>query len=405
MKRRDFLAASVLGLAGAAKVATPNQKKTIAGVCFQYTHNGHPDVIFGRMLGGYAPNGVRMEPQTRLVSMYTAQVKSDDMSSAVVAKCGLRNCSSIAEALTLGGDKLAVDGVCFVGEHGDYPDNDVGQHLYPRYEFFSQIVDVFRKSGRSVPVYSDKHFSYAWQKAKQMYDWSHELKFSLMAGSSLPVTVRTPELELPLGCPLEHAVSVGYGPSDAYGFHGLETLQCMVERRKGGETGVAAVEWVEGDEVWKWRDSEAGRWSAPLLNAALATSPDLKPGRPEDNCKKPVLFLLEYRDGFRAANYMLNGQLSSFAFAGKLKGRPDPVATHFGFTAKDGRPLPHFDGLVYCIEKFFVTGKPLYPVERTLLTTGVLAFVFESKRQKRRLETPELKIVYHAPQHAYFEKA
>src|SRR5208337_2072482 len=164
MKRRDFLAASLLGLAGAAKAAAPNQKKTIAGVCFQYTHNGHPDVIFGRMLGGYAPNGVRMEPQTRLVSMYTAQVKSDDMSSAVVAKYGLRNCSSIAEALTLGGDKLAVDGVCFVGEHGDYPDNDVGQHLYPRYEFFSQIVDVFRKSGRSVPVYSDKHFSYAWQK-------------------------------------------------------------------------------------------------------------------------------------------------------------------------------------------------------------------------------------------------
>jgi hypothetical protein len=179
----------------------------------------------------------------------------------------------------------------------------------------------------------------------------------------------------------------------------------MVERRKGAETGVAAVQWVEGDEVWKWRDSEAGRWSAPLLNAALAISPDSKPGRPEDNCKNPVVFLIEYRDGFRAANYMLNGQLESFAFAGKLAGRPDPAATHFEFKAKDGRPLPHFDGLVYCIEKFFVTGKPVYPVERTLLTTGVLAFVFESRRQKRRLETPELKIVYQAPLHAYFETA
>ena len=246
MKRRDFLAASVLGLAGAANAAAQAGKKTIAGVCFQYTHNGHPDVIFGRMLGGYSPNGVRMEPQTRLVSLYTAQVKDDDLSRGVVEKYKLRNCSSIAEALTLGGNKLAVDGVCFVGEHGDYPDNDMGQHLYPRYEFFSQIVDVFRQSGRSVPVYSDKHFSYEWRKAKQMYDWSHELKFPLMAGSSLPVTVRTPELELPLGCALEHAVSVGYGPSDAYGFHGLETLQCMVERRKGAETGVAAVNGWKG---------------------------------------------------------------------------------------------------------------------------------------------------------------
>ncbi len=222
MKRRDFLAASVLGLAGAASAAAQKGKKTIAGVCFQYTHNGHPDVIFGRMLGGYSPNGVRVEPQTRLVSLYTAQVKSDDLSRAAVAKYGLRNCSSIAEALTLGGDKLAVDGVCFVGEHGDYPDNDVGQHLYPRYEFFSQIVDVFRQSGRSVPVYSDKHFSYEWKKAKQMYDWSHELKFPLMAGSSLPVTIRTPELELPLGCALE-----------ACGIGGLRAQRCLRFSRPG----------------------------------------------------------------------------------------------------------------------------------------------------------------------------
>jgi hypothetical protein len=237
-----------------------------------------------------------------------------------------------------------------------------------------------------------------------MYDWSRELKFPLMAGSSIPVTIRVPELELPLGCALEHAVSVGYGDTDAYGFHTLEALQCMVERRKGAETGVAAVEMVEGDAVWKWRDSEAGRWSAPLLEAALATDPNVKLGRPEDNCKSPVLFLLEYRDGFRAASYMLDGHASDFLFSGKLKGRPQPAATHFGFT-KDGRPLAHFDGLVYAIEKMFVTGRPLYPVERTLLTTGALSFLFESRRQRRRIDTPELKIVYRAPLHDYFERA
>jgi hypothetical protein len=408
MKRRDFLAAGVLELVRAAKGDAATPKKTIAAIVTMYTDDrrlkSHAAVIIGRMLAGYSPDGVWTEPQTRIVSMYTDQVPSNDLSRGLAAKYGFRIYPTVAQALTLGGDRLAVDGVVFIGEHGDYPTNDVGQKLYPRYELYSQIVDVFRKSGRSVPVYCDKHFSYSWQKAKQMYDWSRELKFPLMAGSSIPVTIRVPELELPLGCLLEHAVSVGYGDTDAYGFHTLEALQCMVERRKGAETGVAAVEMVAGDAVWKWRDSEAGRWSAPLLDAALTADPKTKPGRPEDNCKDPALFLLEYRDGFRAASYMLEGHASDFLFAGKLRGRPQPAATHFGFT-KGGRPLAHFDGLVYCIEKMFVTGKPLYPVERTLLTTGALSFLFQSRRQRRRIDTPELKIVYRAPLHDYFERS
>ncbi len=408
LKRREFLTAGALPFVQAAKGASADRKKTIAAVVTMYTDDRrlktHAAVIIGRMLDGYSPDGVPTEPPTRIVSMYTDQCPSNDLSRAVAAKHGFPIYPTVAGALTLGGNKLAVDGVVFVGEHGDYPANDVGQKLYPRYELFSQIVAVFRKSGRSVPVYCDKHLSYSWQKAKQMYDWSRELKFPLMAGSSEPVTVRVPELELPLGCALEHAVSVGYGDIDAYGFHTLECLQCMVERRQGAETGVAAVEFVEGDAVWKWRDSEAGRWSVPLLNAALATNPQVKPGRPEDNCKNPVLFLLEYRDGFRTASYLLDGYSIGFLFSAKLKSRPDPVATHYGFTS-GGRPLAHFDGLVYCIEQMFVTGKPLYPVERTLLTTGALSFLFESRRQKKRIETPELKVVYRAPRHAYFERA
>ncbi len=408
MKRRDFLAASVAGLVGAAKAGAATPKKKIGAVVTMYVDDrglkSHAAVIIGRMLQGYYPDGVFTEPQTQIVSMYTAQFPSNDLSRGLAAKQGFKMYPTIAEALTLGGDKLAVDGVVFVGEHGDYPSNDVGQKLYPRYELYSQIVDVFRKTGRSVPVYSDKHLSYSWQKAKQMYDWSRELKFPLMAGSSIPVTIRVPDLELPLGCALEHAVSVGFGDLDAYGFHTLEALECMVERRKGAETGVAAVEMLEGDDVWKYRDSDAGRWSAPLLEAALSTDPKTKLGRPEDNCKKPFLFLLEYRDGFRTASYMLEGHANDFLFAGKLKGNSQPAATRFAFTSGE-RTLVHFDALVYCIEKMYVTGKPLYPVERTLLTTGALSFLFESRRQKKRLETPELKIAYRAPLHAYFEKA
>jgi hypothetical protein len=61
--------------------------------------------------------------------------------------------------------------------------------------------------------------------------------------------------------------------------------------------------------------------------------------------------------------------------------------------------------LVYCIEQLFLTGKPMYPVERTLLTTGTLAFLFESKRAGMAIETPELKIAYKAPERSFFQRS
>jgi hypothetical protein len=177
----------------------------------------------------------------------------------------------------------------------------------------------------------------------------------------------------------------------------------MVERRAGGEKGLRAVEALEGDEVWKWRDSREGRWSAPLLGAALARGPKTKPGLPEQNATKPVLFLLEYRDGLRAAAFMLEGHASDFLFAAKLKDRVEPVSCLFGLPG--GRALPHFDGLVHCIEELFTTGGPVYPVERTLLTTGALDFLLEARYRKKRLETPELKVEYRAPARAYFQRS
>jgi hypothetical protein len=224
-----------------------------------------------------------------------------------------------------------------------------------------------------------------------------------MAGSSIPVTVRRPEIDLPLGSRLEHAIGAWYGGVEVYGFHGLEALQSLVERRAGAEKGIAAVNALQGEAVWKWRDSDEGRWSAPLLNAALASTQNARTGPAEQNVKKPVLFLLEYRDGFRAALYYLDGHIRDFLFTAKLKGRQEPVATCFG--ASGGRPLKHFDGLVDCIEEEFVTGRPVYPVERTLLTSGALDFLMDSLYRGRRIETPELKVEYRAPAKDYFQRA
>lgn len=398
--RRQFMLGS---LAAVAAPRLGQVKKRVAAIVTEYRYYSHADVIVGRMLDGYYPNGIRKEPRTHIVSMYTDQVPDNDMSRGLAAKHGFKIYPTIAESLTLGGDKLAVDAVLLIGEHGNYPTNEKGQKLYPRYELFQQIVEVFRRSRRAAPVFCDKHLSYSWAKAKQMYDQSRQLRFPLMAGSSIPLTVRRPKIEVPLGARIEHAVGIWYGGVEVYGFHGLEAFQSLVERRAGAEQGIAAVTALQGEAVWKWRDSAEGRRSQPLLNAALAVSPNTQLGPMEQNIKKPALFLLEYRDGLRAALYYLEGHIQDFLFAAQLKGRPEPIATCFG--ASGGRPLKHFDGLVDCIEEMFVTNKPVYPVERTLLTSGALDFLMDSLYQGRRIETPELKVVYRAPAKDYFQRA
>jgi len=274
LTRRQLLAAGT-GLLGSSLVRPQisSQKKTVAAIVTMYTDDrslkSHASVIVGRMLEGYAPNNVRTEPRTHVVSMYTDQVPANDLSRGLAEKHHFKIYPTVGAALCLGGDKLAVDAVLIIGEHGNYPTNAKGQKLYPRYELMEQVVDVFRRDQRAVPVFSDKHLSYSWWKAKRMVEWSRELKFPFMAGSSIPVTVRIPELEIPYNTEFENALAVGYGGVDAYGFHTLETLQCMVERRAGGERGVASVQMLEGDDVWKWRDSAEGRWSIPLLKKRL----------------------------------------------------------------------------------------------------------------------------------------
>jgi hypothetical protein len=297
-----------------------------------------------------------------------------------------------------------VDGVLLIGEHGNYPYNEKRQILYPRYELMQQIVSVFRKTGQAVPVFNDKHLSYSWQRAKEMVHWSQELEFPLMAGSSLPVTWRRPELELPLQSPIEEALVAAYGPIEVYGFHGLEALQVMLERRKGGEGGVRAVTCLVGDAVWKAGD--AGLWSWDLLEAALGRSETLNPGDVRRNVgasavgnmpKTPATaFVVEYRDGVRGAVLLLNGHIQDFCFAAKLRGENKPASCMYYLPPPPG--AKYFDCLVANIEKLFETGQPPYPVERTLLTSGILDAAMESHyRRGTRIETPELDVRYIAP--------
>ena len=113
--------------------------------------------------------------------MLVEQTPDNDVSRDRSKQFNFRLCKTVEDALLEGG-KLAIEGVLLIGEHGNYPRNEKGQILYPRHELFSTIVDVFRKVGRSVPVFNDKHLSYRWAKCKEMMAWSRELSIPFLAG-------------------------------------------------------------------------------------------------------------------------------------------------------------------------------------------------------------------------------
>jgi hypothetical protein len=373
--------------------------KKVAAIVTEYRKWSHADVIVGKILEGFNYDN-KEGPNLKLASMYVDQFPADkDMSRDLAKKYKFTIYDSIEGALTLGGKELAVEGVLCIGEHGKYPTNDKGQILYPRRRFFEETCKVFEKSKRSVPVFNDKHLAATWKDAKWMYDRSRELFVPFLAGSSVPVAWRKPMLKLPMGCEIAEAVQVGYGPFEGYGFHALEGLQCMVERRKGGETGVKSVQCLQGAEMWKALDR--GDFSKAMLEAALAVVPAHAAGDYREPTAKSAdagVFLIEYRDGFKAAVVLPNGWIHegdgcAFTFACRLKGEDKPRATHFYLQQPD--PFAHFAHLVKAIDATIQTGHAAYPVERTLLTTGILDAVMTSKAEKhRRVDTPHLAIEY-----------
>jgi len=377
--------------------ASPGGKR-VAAIVTHYIHNSHAEIIAGRLLESHTLDGKgswpkQGWPRLELASLYVDQFPPADKSRRLAAEHGVRICDSVTDALTLGGPDLAVDGVMIIAEHGDYPLSDTGQILYPRRKFFEEAVAVFRRSGRVVPVFMDKHLAWNWPDAKWIYDTAREMKVPLMAGSTVPLTWRHPAIEMERGAPATGALVLSFGPLETYGFHGLEGLQCLAERRRGGETGVASVQCLEGDAVWRAR--EDGRIDGALVDACLARREDARPRkkRMEDEVKATA-FLIDYRDGFRAV--MLHGNGGGFInwiAAWRESGREDLPATLFW--TQEARPLGHFGFLVQGIEQMIFTGKPTWPVERTLLTTGILAAGFQSRQEGgERIDTPHLAISY-----------
>jgi len=393
----------------------PQKLAAVVTVYRKYSHAQH---IVDRFLDGYGWNGAYHHPLFELDGLYVDQIGDDDLSKERAQRHpSLTIYPTIHDALTLGTGRLAVDGVILVGEHGNYPKTEKGQVQYPRYQFFQQIVEVYRSSGRSVPLFNDKHLSWNWAWAREMYDTARAMNFAFMAGSSLPVTSRIPVFEMPLGTVVREAVCVCYGGVDSYDFHGLESIQCLVERRKGGESGVKWLQAFRGESFWK--AMEQGVWPRELVQAALCrshtlTSPrlgfnDMMPTfeQMKATVKDPVAYMYEHHDGLRCTMLLMNGLVRDFNFAARLDNPSRIVSTQLYLPMPDGRTTlaNFFSPLAFNMEQLYATGQPPYPIERTLLTTGLTAAGVDSLfAGGARQETAHLAIPYRPPNKSTFEK-
>lgn len=417
--RRDFLAiagaGAVWGAIPARARGQEGPRKRLAVLTTEWRYHSHAWHMAERFLVGYPRRGGWHRPPIDVVSAYVDQTPENDLSLQRAQEFGFTIYPTVAETLRCGGKNLAVDAVLLIGEHGNYPKSQYEQTQYPRYELFKQATDVFRQDGRAVPLFNDKHLSWKWDWAQEMVNISRELNFAFAAGSSLPVTWRMPAIDLPYDAQVEELLCVAVGGIDSYDFHALEVIQCMAERRRGGETGVAAMQALRGDAVWKAmaaRGWNEGGWDGRLFEACLSRSqtlaqPDTYSHRYPTSeqirqwVKDPVAYRIEYADGVQATMLLLNGLVGDFTFAARLRGQAEPLSTLFYLPPNPN--VVYSAALMEKAEQTFLTGQSPCPIERTLLTTGLVeAGVRSLGTGQRRIETPHLAVRYTAPRESTF---
>ena len=423
LDRRSFLAAmgalssGALSSSANAWSTDRSKRKRLAIITTEWRYYSHAWHMGTRFLVGYPREGRWHHPPFEVVSAYVDQQPENDLSKSRAKEFGFKIYPSIPEALRCGGDQLAVDAVLVIGEHGKYPRNEFQQTLYPRFEFFKEVVKVYREDGKTAPMFNDKHLSWKWAWAKEMVDTSHELKFGYSAGSSLPVTWRMPAIDMPYDANVEEVMCVAMGGIDSYDFHALEVIQCMAERRAGGETGVKWVEALRGDAVWRAMKSgswQAGGWSTELFESCLSRSQTL--AQPEsfshryptieqmqEWVKDPIVYRFEYNDGLKGTMLLMNGLVGDFTFAARLKDREEPLSTLFYLPPNPN--VTYSAALMEQAEETFVTGKSPYPVERTLLTGGLVEAGVQSLAKGKRISTPYMKVRYRVPRESTFARS
>ena len=412
-----FSRREVLGLTGMAGLAafagtapdavaqTPQKRPRIAClVSYWGLPTSHADWIVNKLLDGYWWQGAHTPSRVEVVSVYIHQLDTSLLGQKVCKAKNIPIFKTVNEAVTLGGKRLAVDGVVIVAEHGNYPTDLKGHWLLPRWWIYQQVIQVFEQSKRSVPVFNDKHLSYNWDDAKWMFDKSRELNFPLTGGSSIPTYFRKPEIELAIDTPIKNSIVVGNTADEGAIFHCIDVLQAFVDRRKSGETGVETVQSIRGPETWAWVERNA--WAGNLLEAVRKRF-DLKPGDFQEG-RKPNVCVVEYNDGSKAA--VISGEGVGWTYAGEIEGQKDlTIVSMLGWPG----PISQYHAAnahEHWIIEMMLTGKEPFNAERLLLSTGIVNCYMESNWENgrysavgRRIETPFLNMKYHSTHGPLFE--
>jgi hypothetical protein len=417
LTRRSFLATPAVACTSRALGSQAAPRKRIAFIGTVVHEHSHAQHFLDRLVMGQAWGGQWVAPRLDVASVYIDQFPpGTDLGRERIRRYGLRKFRTVTEALTLGGSKLAVDGVVIIGEHGNYPANLKGQRLYPRYEWFKEVVKVFESSGRAVPVFNDKHLSTTWEHCAEMVADSKRLGFPFLAGSSLPVTWRLPSIDMLYDAPLVESVCVGYGGVDSYDFHGLETAQCMSERRRGGEVGIESVHAVRGDKMWEMLASPQREATRRLMVAALCCSHNLpvRGGYPTDPVtfewarhaiSNTLAYFIQHRDGFRTTLFL--APIKDFNYAGLRRDTGEIVACqmYLPMPTQSATTADFFNPLVRHIENMVLENRAPYRVERTLLTSGMVIGAVDSLYGGGvSIATPQMEVRYHGPRESQFRR-
>jgi hypothetical protein len=177
------------------------------------------------------------------------------------------------------------------------------------------------------------------------------------------------------------------------------------------------VQAMRGAKVWQAlaeREKTARLFFAALARSFTCKGLDKYSGVLPDlswlqkNHKNPIAYFYEHVDGFQTSLFLLNGLVSDFNYAGLAQDGGEV------FSCQMYLPMPpalatladFFNPLVHHIEQMILNNAAPYPVERTLLTSGMTLFALESLyRGQARLPTPELRVTYRAPRESCFWKA
>ncbi|MDR7542808.1 MAG: hypothetical protein QN120_01005 [Armatimonadota bacterium] len=366
-----------VGLLASASATAQRPRRGVAFLVDSWHPISHADVIGTRLLAGYRLGAQQVDSPVTVSSVYQMAPRADHLGAQLAARHGVRLTSSVAEALlddpAATHPKLAVHGAVIAAR--TLVDLRAPAEGSPQFRLFRETMAVFDRTGSVVPVFVDKNLAATLDESLTLVAEAARRRVPLMGGSVVPWVPLEPPL--PAGRRMQLAIAVSAAPYHLYAVHAAELLQAALETRGQREVGVAWVREV-GRGLWTMPDRD--RWGVDLLEVLLSaarTRSPRAPRVPDGLTADDFVVLVEYLDGARGVIALLPRQFDDAEF--RLGVRYDGGRDYVGGLVLGGAPYDHFGYLVQALVEFFTTGRPVVPVERTLLSTGISALGLQSR--------------------------